>query len=71
MSHLCVLVLVLLCCYVVLMVDAKRIRNYYHDGDIVPIYYNNMGPYYNPTEVYQMQKLSFCKPGAAILLLVV
>lgn len=46
-----------------LAIDAKQYRHYYNEGDQVRLFYNNVGPYYNPTEVYPMSILSFCKPG--------
>lgn len=38
-------------------------RNY-QLGQQVPVYYNRVGPYHNPTETYQFYNLPFCLPDS-------
>jgi len=42
-----------------LQCEAKK----YKQGKAVPVYYNRVGPYHNPTETYQFYNLPFCQPS--------
>ncbi|EGC29057.1 hypothetical protein DICPUDRAFT_59030 [Dictyostelium purpureum] len=37
-------------------------NHHYLDGQAIPFYVNNIGPYSNPTETYEFYTLPFCKP---------
>eukprot|EP01113_Clastostelium_recurvatum_P047774 TRINITY_DN857_c0_g1_i1.p1 TRINITY_DN857_c0_g1~~TRINITY_DN857_c0_g1_i1.p1 ORF type:complete len:600 (+),score=185.13 TRINITY_DN857_c0_g1_i1:51-1850(+) len=40
----------------------KKKHHTWEQGDLVPFYVNNIGPYSNPTETYEYYSLPFCKP---------
>jgi len=42
--------------------DAKPKKHRFIDGEIIPFYVNNIGPYANPTETYEYYSLPFCAP---------
>ncbi|KAF7846883.1 hypothetical protein BT93_L3626 [Corymbia citriodora subsp. variegata] len=40
--------------------------HYYKDGDAVPLYANEVGPFHNPSETYHFFDLLFCSPDFAV-----
>lgn len=41
--------------------EAKK-KHHYDEGEEIPFWVNNVGPYANPTETYEYYSLPFCRP---------
>jgi len=48
-------------CIAISLVNASD-HHKYKNGDVIPFYVNNVGPYSNPTETYEYYSLPFCQP---------
>ena len=49
----------------VLVAMTGVVQRQFEDGEVVPLWYNKVGPYNNPQETYQYFDLPFCRPEGA------
>lgn len=61
MKNLLASALLVLSLLALLVPSEGKKKHHYADGEVIPFYVNNVGPYSNPTETYLYYSLPFCK----------